>query len=94
MVTFEPCKSFVVVAPSYRIAANDIFGDLGEQNVTRHRFLGGFIGHSDDRQNFVMQKVLQWSTYVRTLASIASVQPQATYAALTKSLQSEWLFSL
>ena len=41
-----------------------------------------------------MQKVLQWSTYVRILASIALVQPQAAYAALTKSLQSEWLFSL
>ena len=31
---------------------------------------------------------------MKTLASIASVQPQATYAALTKSLQSEWLFPL
>ena len=30
--------------------------------------------------------------HVRTFASIALVQPQATYAALTKSLQSEWLF--
>ena len=31
---------------------------------------------------------------MKTLASIASVQPQATYAAPTKSLQSEWLFPL
>ena len=40
-----------------------------------------------------MQKVLQWSTHVRTLASTALMQLQAAYAALTKSLQSEWLFS-
>ena len=51
-------KCFVVVAPSYRGVANIITGS-GVEIVTGHRFLGGFIGHSDDRQNFVMQKVLQ-----------------------------------
>ena len=74
--------------------AREVFGDLGVQVVTGHRFLGGFIEDSGDRQNFVLQKVLQWSGHVRTLAAVASSQPQAAFAALTKSLQSEWLFSL
>ena len=72
---------------------NNNFGDLGVRVVTAHRFLGGFIGDSSDRQNFVLQKVLQWSGHVRTLAAVASSQPQAAFAALTKSLRSEWLFS-
>ena len=38
--------------------ANDVLGDLGIRIVTGHRFLGGFIRDSGDRQNFVMQKVL------------------------------------
>ena len=74
--------------------ANDVLGDLGIWIVTGHRFLGGFIGDSGDRQNFVMQKVLNWSNHVRAFAAVASLQPQGAYAALTKSLQSEWLFTL
>ena len=31
---------------------------------------------------------------VQTLAAVASSQPQAAYAALTKSLQSEWNFTM
>ena len=49
---------------------------------------------SGDRQNFVIQKVLQWSNHVRTLAAVASLQHKPTNAAVTKSLQSKWLFSL
>ena len=85
----EPSKCFVVVAPSRLSLAREVFGDLGVRVVTGHRFLGGFIGDSGDRQNFVLQKVLQWSGHVRTLAAVASSQPQAAFAALTKSLQSE-----
>jgi len=90
----EPSKCFVVVASSQLPVANDVLGDLGIRIVTGHRFLGGFIGDSGDRQNFVMQKVLNWSNHVRAFAAVASLQPQGAYAALTKSLQSEWLFTL
>ena len=38
-----------------------------------------------------MQKVLQWSNHQYTCFGI---QPQVAYAAVIKSLQSEWLFSL
>ena len=76
----EPYKCFVVVVPSFCSIASDIFGHSSMQIVTGNRFLDGFIGHSDDRQKFVMQKILQWSTHVRTLTSIALVRSQATYA--------------
>jgi len=90
----EPSKCFLVVAPSKLNLANDIFGPLGIQVVTGHRFLGGFIGDLDERWNFVINKVLQWSNHVKTLTAVASLQSQAAYAALTKSLQSEWPFLL
>ena len=73
----EPSKCFLVVAPSQLSLANDIFGPLGIQIVTGHRFLGGFIGDLDERRNFVIDKVLQWSNHVKTLAAVASLQPQA-----------------
>jgi len=34
-------------------------GPLGIQTVIGHRFPGGFIGDLDERQNFVIDKVLQ-----------------------------------
>ena len=90
----EPSECFVVVASNRLSLAMEVFGDLGIHVVTRHRFLGSFIEDSDDRQNFVLQKVHEWNGHVRTLAAVALSQPQAAFAALTKSLQSEWLFSL
>ena len=49
----------------------------------------------------MMDRILYYRKFVsgmvmldRTLAAVASSQSQAAFAALTKSLQSEWLFSL
>ena len=43
---------------------------------TGHRFLGGYIGDLDDlqlRQNFLLQKVNQWSCHARILTAVASI---------------------
>ena len=90
----QPAKCFVVVAPSFLDHAKDIFSGLGVQVVSGHRFLGGFIGDPAQRRDFVSWKVQDWSSYVQTLAAVASSQPQAAYAALTKSLQFEWMFTM
>jgi len=79
----------VVVATPLLDLAKNIFGSLGVQVVSGHRFLGGFIGGPVQRQDLVSQKVQVWTSYVQTLAAVAASQPQAAYAALTKSLQSE-----
>ena len=42
----------------------------------------------------MLRKVQDWNSYVQTLAAVASSQPQAAYAALTKSLQFEWMFTV
>jgi len=46
----EPTKSFTVVNEGWRNDANAVFGDLGVQVVTGHRFLGGFIGSHRERE--------------------------------------------
>ena len=50
----EPTKSFVVVSERWRSDATAIFGDLGVQVATGHRFLGGFIGSHSERDEYVM----------------------------------------
>jgi len=64
--------------------------------VTGHRFLGGFIGSSSERDEYVMSKVCRWveSTSVDVLAKVAVTQPQLAYAAFSRSLQHKWTFLL
>ena len=56
------------------------------------KFLGEVIGKQAGVESFVTSKVCEWSRYVELLSSIAVDQPQVTYMALTKSLQSGWIF--
>ena len=63
-----------------------MFGDLGAQMVTGHRFLGGFIRSHIERDEYVVSKVCRWVRHVYVLAEAASTQPQLACAALTKSL--------
>ena len=88
----EPQKTYLVVDPGDEAEANMLFGDLGVKVVTGLRFLGGFIGDQESTDDFVEQKVQMWVRCVEKLTKAAGSQPQATYAALTKSLQFEWAY--
>ena len=90
----EPTKSFVVVSERWKSDAAAVFGDLGVQVVTGHRFLGGFIGSPRERDEYVMSKVDRWMRHIDVLSEAASTQPQLAYAALSRSLQHEWTFLL
>ena len=81
----------VVDSPCYDCAAQ-IFSPLGVQVVTSHRFLGGFLGDTSVRDEFVSCKVRQWVSDVTHLTQLAVPQPQAAFAALTKCLQGEWVY--
>jgi len=52
----EPTKSFIVVNECWRNDTDALFGDLGVQVVTGHRFLGGFIGSQWEREEYVESK--------------------------------------
>jgi len=55
-------------------------------SVTSHCFLGGFLGDSTSSAHCVTKKVLKWVSSVRHPSEIAVSQPQAAYAAMSKSL--------
>jgi len=60
--------------------------------MCNHCYLGGFGGESFGQTVFVQDKVRNWVADVLKLSKIAEKQPQATFAALTKSLKCEWQF--
>jgi len=72
----QPSKCFVLVSPPFVNQAKSLFGCLSVKVVTGHQFLGGFIGDINLRQDFVLQKVHQWSSHVRGLSAVACKQPR------------------
>ena len=72
--------------------AERLFGALGVWIVTGHHFLGGFLGDYSSQVQYVVDKVQIWVTHLLSLTKVAEREPQAAYAALTKSFQNEWTF--
>lgn len=72
----EPSKSFLVVAECDIPEAERCFGDLGVQICTSHRLLGGHVGSSSGRSDFVMGKVEFWTQCVSRLSGAACKEPQ------------------
>ena len=50
-------KVFVIINDRWKNEAAVIFGDLGIQVMTGHRFLGGCIGSHSERDEYAMSKV-------------------------------------
>ena len=88
----EPTKSSLVVNSKFEMEAVNAFEDLGVRVVTSSRFLGGCVGDQAGVGDYLTQKVQVWESCVEKLAVAAALQPQAGYAALSKSLQFEWQF--
>ena len=82
----------MVIHDSYKFDAEQLFSPLGVSVVCNHHYLGGFIGELTGQASFVRDKVHRWIADVQCLSKIAEKQPQAAFAALTKSLQCEWQF--
>ena len=86
----EPSKSYLIVHKDFIDQAQLLFGDTGVHIVEGRRFLGGFIGSKDSSSEYLQQKIIDWSDSVEKLGTAAVSQPQAAFAALSKSLQCEW----
>ena len=69
---------------------------LSDTNVnvinTGRPYLGAPLGTPEYTNNFVSEKVNQWSSELQLLSEIAVTQPHAAYAALTHGLSSRWLY--
>ena len=82
-----PSKTVFVVQPSDLQKANELFCDLGVKVVTGSKFLGGFVGDKSLAAGFVSDKVKAWCHCIQRLSDVATMEPQASFAALTRSLQ-------
>ena len=69
-----------------------MFSSYDVQVVTGRKFLGGFIGKSEDKELWLEKKVAQWSKSVQHLTHAAKSFPHEAYTALSKSLQNEWRY--
>ena len=83
----EHSKTVLVVRSSDLEKANDLFHDLGVSVVTGSQFLGGFVGNLSLAADFVSNKVGVWCKCIQSLSNIAIDEPQASFAALARSLQ-------
>ena len=72
-------------------AAIDAAG-LDIQFSRGQRYVGGFIGTEDTRQEWLKPMIQQWVDGVKTLAAVASRFPQTAYAGMASSLQAEWQY--
>ena len=86
----EASKTVMVVGSSDLERASDLFRDLGVSVVTGSRFLGGLMGERSLAADFVSNKVMVWCECIQSLSDVAIGEPQASFAALARSLQFEW----
>ena len=88
----EPTKSILVTSPKNVERAKAVFGSLSFQITTGNCYLGGFIGETDLRDEWIQQKTNDWAHATKELASVAMNFPQLAYAGMQRSLQHEWQF--
>ena len=88
----EPSKSFLVVYDEQLSRTTDAFSGLDINVVCSRRLLRGVIGNTVGRIAIVETLIKQWISELECLTMIASTQPQALFAAFTKSLQFRWAY--
>jgi hypothetical protein len=90
---FIPCRKYPITHPNNISEAQKVFRGSGIKIVTGHRLLGGYIGESFEKSQYLKNKVKAWVQHIKTLTKIAKKHPQTAHAAITKSLQHEWTFT-
>ncbi len=89
----NPTKSWLIVKEAHMSSATDLFQHEGIQITlqgTRH--LGATLGSRSFTESYVTSKVTDWTKEVEKLATIASSQPHAAYAAFTHGLMGKWTY--
>ena len=86
-------KSFLIVKECYLDEATRLFEGTGITITTiGARHLGAALGSSQFKEEYVKLKVSQWCDEIERLASIASSQPHAAFAAYIHGQQHKWSF--
>ena len=88
----EPTKSIFVCRQADRRKAKELLEDFEFIHRDGVRYIGGFIGTEEARNEWLAPQIEAWEAGVKTLARVAKRFPQTAYAGLTKSLQTEWTY--
>ena len=90
----EQAKSWYICKAEDEEVARQAFEEKGLTiKYSRGRkYLGGFIGSADSKEDWLNEKVADWADAVETLAKIAVQYPQTAYAGFVFCLQAEWQY--
>ena len=88
----EPSKSIFICRRGDRPRARQVLEEFNFLHKDGARYIGGFIGSDEARDEWIAPKLEAWKMGIKTLARIAKRYPQTAYAGLTKSLQTEWTY--
>ena len=88
-------KTYLVVKPEFENVAKDAFAGT-DVRITTHgkRHLGAAIGSKTFTEEYVGNKVHEWTNDIMNLARIASSQTHAAYAAYIHGLSNRWSYLL
>ena len=86
----QPRKSFLVAPKAHHPPALEILGHYDFQVSTGERYVGGFLGDSTKRTEWINTQIQEFVHGVKTLAHAARRYPQSAYAALTRCWMPKW----
>ncbi len=89
----NPSKTWLVTKDDFHSNAVAAFEGTNINVTSSGRpYLGAALGTDAYTDQFVSEKVSQWSDEVRLLSAIATTQPHAAYAAFNHGLSSKWSY--
>jgi hypothetical protein len=88
----EPTKSILIVQSHNVESARLEFEALHFKVTSGCRYLGGFVGDSTLRDEWLEEKTSFWTAAIGELAATARLYPQSAYTGLQRSLQQEWQY--
>ena len=87
------CKTWLVTKENCLSTAVEAFADTDVKVTSTGRpYLGAALGTEEYIQEFVTNKVQQWTGELEQLATISHSQPHAAHAAFTHGMTSKWTY--
>ena len=86
-------KTWLVVKEQSHAAATALFEETGIKITTEGRpLLGAPIGTNQYKDNFISEKVDEWTSEISALANISRVHPHPAYTAYTNGQANKWVY--
>lgn len=86
-------KTVLIVKPEHLANAHSIFADTNIQVTARGQgHLGAALRSLSFVEEYVTQKVADWTAEVSALAAVADTRPHATYCTFTHGMIGHWIY--